>query len=491
MPLRTACVIGAGIAGIAVAIRLAVQGFRVQLFEAGPTPGGKLSELRLGPYRFDFGPSLFTKPELVLELFRLAGQDPAGRFEYTRLDEANRYHFEDGTRILAHTDPRRFAREVEQVTRVSGERVLAYLAHSAELEERTRGLFLERSLHRLSTYLGMRTLRALAHVHQMDLTRTLHETNLRRLGHAKLVQIFDRFATYNGSNPYETPGIMAIIPSLEHVDGAYFPTGGMYQITRSLVELALSLGVELHLQEPVERILVQDERAAGVLTAKARYQAEVVVSNMDVVPTYQRLMPNRRAPKRTLGEERSSSAIVFYWGLRGTFPELGLHNIFFSRDYLGEFEHLFVRKDLFEDPTVYVNITSKLAPQDAPAGGENWFVMINAPANEGQDWDGLVARSREAVLSKLERMLGRSLRAQIEVEDVLDPRRLEARTFSYKGSLYGTSSNDRMAAFLRHPNFHSGIRGLYFAGGSVHPGGGIPLCLLSAKITSELVREDM
>lgn len=490
VPLETACVVGAGVAGLAVSIRLALQGFRVLLFEASPHPGGKLSELRLGRYRFDFGPSLFTLPELVDELYRLAGREPSEHFRYQRLDEANRYHFEDGTRLVAYSHPERFAREAERVLGVPAAVVIRYLDHSRALNERTRELFLGSSLHRVRTYLQRSAFAALAYLPRMGLLSSLHDVNVERLQHPKLVQLFDRFATYNGSSPYRTPGVMAVIPSLEHGSGAFLPEGGMHGITRSLTELALSVGVELHLSEPVRRIRVENERVTGVVTDRSAYEANVVVSNMDVVPTYRRLLPNRRPPKRILSEERSSSAIVFYWGVRGPFPELGLHNIFFSRDYAGEFEYLFDRHDLHEDPTVYVNITSKHVPSDAPPGAENWFVMINAPANVGQDWDALVRKSRARVLAKLERMLGRDIAPQIEVEEVLDPRRLEARTFSYRGSLYGTASNDRLAAFLRHPNFHAGIRGLYFAGGSVHPGGGIPLCLLSAKITSQLIEED-
>jgi phytoene dehydrogenase-like protein len=199
------------------------------------------------------------------------------------------------------------------------------------------------------------------------------------------------------------------------------------------------------------------------------------------------MLPDHKAPERTLSQERSSSALIFYWGMNRVFPDLDLHNIFFSADYPGEFRKIFQQKTLSEDPTVYINVTAKESPEDAPPGGENWFVMINAPGDYGQDWDALVKQARKAILTKLSRMLSVPLEDCIAVEEVLTPCGIAARTSSYRGALYGAASNNRFAAFLRHPNFSQRIKDLYFAGGSVHPGGGIPLSLLSAKIVSDAV----
>jgi phytoene dehydrogenase-like protein len=171
-----------------------------------------------------------------------------------------------------------------------------------------------------------------------------------------------------------------------------------------------------------------------------------------------------------------------------SFPALHLHNIFFSSNYKEEFDHLFVKKRLFADPTVYVNITSKMEQGMAPAEKENWFVLVNAPANPGLDWKKIREECRNNVITKLSRILGEEIGPFIETENYLDPLMIEESTASYMGSLYGTSSNSKMAAFLRHPNFTSTIKGLYFAGGSVHPGGGIPLCLKSAKIIDSLIK---
>jgi phytoene desaturase len=214
--------------------------------------------------------------------------------------------------------------------------------------------------------------------------------------------------------------------------------------------------------------------------------ADVVVSNMDVWFTYQKLLSGHPAihPKKILSQERSSSALIFYWSIKKQFPELDLHNIFFSAGYKAEFNHIWQKQSIYNDPTVYLNISSKMQPGDAPEGCENWFVMINVPANKGQDWDTLIKEARTNILQKLSRILKTNIAELIVSESILDPRSIESRTSSYQGSIYGTSSNSRFAAFLRHANRSSQIKNLYFCGGSVHPGGGIPLCLLSAKIVS-------
>lgn len=474
---------------MASAIRLAIKGHAVEVFEAGPTPGGKLAEFSEGGYRFDMGPSLFTMPHLVEELFREADVDMAGRFSHLALEEANRYFWEDGTRVTGWCDPELFAHELQDKLGVPAERTRQHLQRATELLNSTGRTFLEHSLHKLDTLTKGGFFKALRAARLPELTSDLHRLNVKALGDGKAAQLFDRFATYNGSNPYRTPGLMRMIPGLEHGQGAFYPVGGMYRITQALHLLAVDLGVQFHFNSPVERILLSDDRrrALGVEVHGRKHRASVVVSNMDVVPTYRKLLPDLKAPERTLKQERSSSALVLYWGIRGSFPQLGLHNILFSNDYKAEFAHLFDKLEVYEDPTVYINITSKHTPGDAPGGCENWFTMINAPRDVGQDRETLVHKARTAIVAKVQRTLGIDVEPLIEVERVLDPRGIGERTFSHQGSIYGTSSNSPWAAFLRHPNFHSTVKGLFFCGGSAHPGGGIPLALLSARIATSLI----
>jgi phytoene desaturase len=305
--------------------------------------------------------------------------------------------------------------------------------------------------------------------------------------HDKIVQLFDRYATYNGSDPYVAPGTLNVIPHLEHSIGAFFPEKGMYAITQALHLLAKELGVNFHFKKPVKKILLNNKNVEGIETTDGlRFYSNTIVSDVDVVYTY-KMLDGIELNKKYLNHERSTSALIFYWGIKKSFPELELHNIFFSEDYKTEFDYLFNKKLITNDPTVYVFISSKKVKDDAPQGKENWFTMINVPENIGQDWDKLIATAKKHILEKLRKNLNENIEDYIETEKILEPRTIESNTSSYHGSLYGNSSNSMFSAFSRHPNFSRKIKGLYFVGGSVHPGGGIPLCLSSAKIVDSLI----
>ncbi len=493
--MKSAIVIGAGVAGIASAIRLAVQGYTVEVLEANAYPGGKLSTFDLtgasGPYRFDAGPSLFTMPHLVDELFTLAGKNPADYFEYIRLDETCRYFWDDTTRLTAWADHNRFAQETQTIFNEPAGHLLSHLRDSALKYDVTEKLFLHRSLHKVSTWLNRDALRGYLNLPRLGVFGTMNGANEQRFQHPKLVQLFNRYATYNGSDPYQTPATLNIIPHLEYNIGAFFPVSGMVSITNSLVKLAEDLGVTFQYNTRVTEIVTAGKRVVGVRRSGEGIikKADLIITNMDVVSTFRKLLPHARQPERILRQPKSSSGLIFYWGINRKFAELGLHNIFFSNDYRAEFTSLFQQNDLYDDPTIYLNITSKQKPDDAPSGCENWFILLNAPNNTGQDWDAVIARARQNVIQKLSHNLGMDVGAFIETEAVLDPRSIESRTSSSQGALYGNSSNNRFAAFLRHANFSHEFSNLYFVGGSVHPGGGIPLCLLSAKIATQLVSD--
>ena len=486
MPSKKAFVIGAGIAGIAAAIRLAVKGYAVEVFEANSYPGGKLSEFEKDGFRFDAGPSLLTMPQYIDELFELAGRKPSDYFNYQKLDVLCNYFYEDGTRLTAYADEDTFANEVTTATSEVPSAIKKYRDNSRNIYNITNHVFLERSLHQLKTYLRWDTLRSIFSLRRIDAMRTMHSANASFFKDERMVQFYDRFATYNGSNPYQAPGTLNVIPHIEQHFGAYFPAGGMYSIVTGLVKLAEELGVKFHYNSPVEEIVLEGKKAIGIKVKGELLQSDIIISNMDVWFTYHKLLKSypELHPKKILAQERSSSALIFYWGINKEFPQLDLHNIFFSADYEKEFNHIWQQKDICDDPTVYVNISSKFKADDAPEGCENWFVMINVPSNTGQDWDVLIAETRQNILNKLSKNLGEDISKLIISESILDPRGIESRTSSYQGSIYGTSSNSRFAAFLRHANKSSKISNLYFCGGSVHPGGGIPLCLLSAKIVS-------
>ena len=482
-----AIVIGSGIAGLASAIRLRKKGYQVEVFETNEYTGGKLHAIREEGYRFDMGPSLFTMPHLIDELFELHNLNPRDHFNYHQKETVCNYFWDDNTTLTVPADEEAFVNIAAERFNTPKDKLTSYLASNKEKYNLTADIFLNKSLHKWSTYLSFDTLKSLIQAYKLNLSSTLNQVNENYFENKKLVQLFNRYATYNGSSPYKTPGIMSLIPHLEMHYGTFYPEGGMHAISQSLYRLGESLGVTFHLNEGVNQIITKDGKALGVSTVKGNYEADIVVSNMDIFSTYKRLLPGSKHPQKILEQERSSSALIFYWGIKGKFPELDLHNIFFSEDYQKEFTMLFEDKDLYEDPTVYVNITSKEDSNDAPEGCENWFVMVNAPGNFGQDWEKLKVQAKKNILLKLNRILDRNIEELIDFETVLEPITIEEKTSSHRGSLYGTSSNSKFAAFLRHANFSSDYKGLYFCGGSVHPGGGIPLCLLSAKIMTDLI----
>jgi phytoene desaturase len=485
-----AIVIGSGIAGIASAIRLANKGFEVEVFESNAYPGGKLTQFTLGDYRFDAGPSLFTLPNLVDELFQISGKNPRDFFNYDKKKICCNYFWDDGTALTAYADEQLFADEVNKVLGVKKEVISKKLLKSKAQYKLTESIFLKKSLHKAYTYFTSDVIKAIAKITSLDLNKSMHEANTNDLQHPKLIQLFNRFATYNGSSPYKAPGVLNMIPHLEHGLGTYFPQGGMHSITKALFQLAENLGVVFHFNKRVSQIIVEKKRVKGVLVENELVEAAIVLSNMDIVPTYRKLLANVKAPEKTLELERSSSAIIFYWGINKSFKQLDLHNIFFSTNYEEEFNCLFTKKSLYHDPSIYINISSKDCPSDAPNAKENWFVMINAPSDSGQNWDKLICQARENILKKLNSVFNQNIENLIEVEEILHPTLIEQKTSSFAGALYGSSSNSKFSAFLRHPNFAKQIKGLYFAGGSVHPGGGIPLCLLSAAIACDLITND-
>jgi len=485
--MQKAVVIGSGIGGLAAGLRLAAKGYEVHILEQSDTPGGKLSEFKSGDYRFDMGPSLFTLPSLIAELFNLFGKQLYDYLQVKELDITCDYYFPDGTNLKAWSDKQKFIDEVVK-SGISAPVIENYLEKQSFLYRYTSDFFLFNSIHKISTYVGEAGQRSLKALHKLDALTTMHRRNEKTFGNSNLTQLFDRYATYNGSDPYRAPATLNMIAHLEHNTGAFFPENGMYGIITALVKLAEEEGITIHQNTRVIGLKTEQKKVSVVLTDTAEFTADIVVNDTDITSFYRNIMPNQRMLAKLNRRERSSSALIFYWGVNLT-SDLDLHNILFSSDYKAEFNGLFKANHFADDLTVYIFISKKVVNSDAPEGCENWFVMVNAPENVGQDWATETAKAREIILSKIQSRLGIGIEKHIQSERVITPVDIENRTASVNGSLYGHSSNGAMAAFLRHPNFSSKYKNLYFVGGSVHPGGGIPLCLASAKIVDGLIKE--
>jgi len=482
-----AIIIGSGIGGLATAIRLAHKGYRVHVYEKNEVAGGKVRQMQWQGFRWDMGPSLFTLPELLNELFALCAKNPADYFSYHQLDPITRYFFPDGKIFNAHADVNALAEEFEQCLGEPKENIISYLKDCAVKYRLSADIFLFSPLNKWSTYRKNLSFWKVANLPALESFRTMHRANTRRFKQESTIQFFDRYATYNGSDPMRAPATLNVIAHLEHSMGAYFLKGGMFQLCHSLVKLAEEMGVHFHLKQEVTEILIENHKVSGIIANGESIPADIVVSNMDIVPTYRQLMPKAKAPERVLSQERSSSALIMLLAVDESFPQVDVHNVFFTDDYTEEFNALFHKKSICDDPTIYLYCSSKLEEADAPKGKENWFIMINAPHDDGQDWDAIAAKVKQNVIKKLSKILQSDMENKILFEHILTPKEIASSTSSFQGALYGAASNSMFSAFLRHPNFSASVKNLYFCGGSVHPGGGIPLCLASAKIIDDML----
>lgn len=361
-------IIGAGVSGIATSIRLRNLGMDVTVLERNETYGGKLDEMRLGDYRFDLGPSLFTMPHLVTELLEDSDGQNKSNFNYVPLDELCTYYFNSELKLTAHRDIDYYASEIDRILGSDGAEVKAYFKEVKTLYEITNHIFLEKSLHKLSSYLNWATFISILKLYKLRLFTSLAKYNRRYFSSAEIIKIFNRYATYNGSNPYHCPATMRIIPHLEQNIGTFFPLSGMRSIVTSLYEKSLALGVEYKFKSPVTKISIHKGRADGIHLKNDILEADAIVSAIDVNYTYSHLLKDYNIKHHSLKNPLSSSAIIFYWAIN-TETELGLHNILFSENYKAEFNQIFKEKSIPTDPTIYIHVSSKLKTDDAPQGG--------------------------------------------------------------------------------------------------------------------------
>ena len=480
-------IIGSGVGGLSSAVRLIKKGYSVSIFERNNTYGGKLGSLKLNKFSFDTGPSLLTMPHLIDELFSMHGEDPRNYFNYKKKDIHCKYFWDDGTIFTAYSDKGKYIDEAETKLSVNKNYLLQYFSKSKKKYDLIHKLFLLRPINKLSTFLNFDTFKAFINIKLFQLFSSLNKVNEREISNKYMVQILNRYATYNGSSPYLTSGIMTIIQHLENHFGTHICEEGMRQISKSLFDLCCKIGVKFHFNKSVDRIVVENGKAQGIVVDNKFLEYDRVISNVDINLTYSKLLNRKLYFKNR--DNMSSSAIIFFWGINREFKDLDLHNILFTNNYREEFKNIFEMNDIYHDPTIYINITSKDIKNVSPKGCENWFVMINSPKDNGQDWNKLKNNLRENIIKKINKNFNININDHIVEEEVFTPKEISFNTNSFLGSLYGESSNSILSPIKRHQNFSRKIKNLYFCGGTVHPGGGIPLCIMSSKIVSDLIEK--
>jgi phytoene desaturase len=475
-------VVGGGVGGLATSIRLRAAGHDVTVFERNAVVGGKLATYRRDGYTFDVGPSLVTLPDLLGEVFRVAGTSLEDQLDLVALDPQFSYHWTDGSRLVVPADVDARADAFDGFAPGAGDQWRRFDERGRRIwDVAVRTFFAGPMSNPLSL---ARRLRSPFDLTAIDPLRTLHRSAEAHFDDPRLVQWADRYATYSGSSPYRSPATLACIPHVESRYGCWYPMGGLDAIRAALERVAVDLGVEIRTSTEVTRVVAADRVTGIELADGSTHRAEVVVANTDAEHLYADLLPDDDALRRVRRASRSTSGFVLCVGVRGLTPRIAHHNVWFSESYRDEYARLDAGA-LADDPTIYACVSSVTDRSQAPDGCENWFLLVNTPPDVDVDVDAYAG----LVLDRLSDR-GVDLRARAEFRHAMAPADIARRYRSPGGAIYGTSSNGRRAAFVRPAN--RGARpGLYLVGGSSHPGGGLPLVTMSARIVTDMIAEDL
>ncbi|MGQ9634526.1 MAG: phytoene desaturase family protein [Bryobacteraceae bacterium] len=476
-------VVGAGLGGLATALRLQAGGWQVTVLDNGPTPGGKMNRWTSGGYKFDTGPTLLTMPQLLRQLYEDLGERLEEHLELTALDPHAEYVYPDGVRLRVPARFEDWLRVVRDIEREDAEGIQQLHLLGERIYRLSELTFFRQ--HPL-TPLRPPPREALRCFPLRHVWGNYAKTVERFLRNSRLKQIYLRYPTYVGSSPYRCPATLLVIPYIEHAFGVWYVRGGMYRLAESLASLACERGVEMVLGAEVVRIENDGRRVTGVTLASGeRVKADRVVYNGDAARLGLLLGGQEQPP----GRSRSLSGVVWLTGMRRRLPGLHHHTVLFSSDYQREFEELFDHRRFPTEPTVYVNAPTE--PTLAPPEGQAVYLMANAPGNGGIEWyERNVAEAKRRILARVRRAGLPDVEAEAEVQEMWEPARMQRRFLAPGGAIYGENSHGWRKAFLRPPNRFRHLRGLYCVGGSFHPGGGVPMVLLSAEMAAGLMQQE-
>jgi len=482
---KQAVIIGAGLGGLATAIRLAYGGWDVTVLEQGSRPGGKMNRFERGGFKFDTGPSLITLPHVFERLFKLGGVDFHKILSPVRLDPLFEYRFGSDARFTYSSQLPDLTAEFENFTGstqdVDG--LYRFLELGAKLYNLSEKTFFDRPpmakprLKDLPLLLGAPKRHAWG-----NYKKAVH----RYFKNPHIRQIFERYPTYVGASPKDAVGMLALIPYMELAFGGWYVPGGLYRIVEELCEVALRVGIRFEYSSTVADIVTKSGSATGVVTtAGSFFRADAVISNAD--PGAIHRLTEGNAGRELKPEQRSMSGFVMLIGLNKKLQGLRHHTVCFSDDYDREFSQIFSERKFPDDPTVYVNVPSITDPSMAPVGGESVFVMANAPADTAPWTPEFEAEAVRRVRERLAKSGMPDFFVDARFIDCWTPAWLESEYSTPGGSIYGQVSHGWTGTVFRPSLKDRKIQNLFYVGGGTHPGGGTPTVLMSAEIVSEMV----
>ncbi|WP_444684865.1 phytoene desaturase family protein [Alkalicoccus luteus] len=490
---QKAVVIGAGLGGLSAAMRLAGDGYDVTVLEKNERIGGKLNQRSGKGFTFDTGPSILTMPWVLEQLFNSVHRNVDDYMDIVRIEPQWKTFFEDGTTLNVLSDIPDMLNEMKKVKPDPGHSFMKFLSYSQDMYDLCMKSFYKTSITGLKDLKQQHTLKELL---SMDPFNTVADSTKKHFDNKYLEQLFNFFVMYVGSNPYQSPAILNQLVYVQLGLGIHYVKGGMYNIARGMKNVLDELRVDVRTDTPVSHIHLENDAATGVVTEDGDYvPADIVVSNLEVIPAYETLLPKNGRTKKEVKSlsktyEPTVSGLVLLLGTDREFPQLEHHNFFFSEDPEKEFKQIFEKGVPADDPTIYIGVSSKTDPSQAPEGKENLFVLTHVPPKTAMkkkgDWD----RYREVVLDKLERMGLTGLRSSIEFEYEFNPDTLEELYGANGGSIYGIAANKDTNGGFKIPARSQLYDNLYFSGGSTHPGGGVPMVTLSGQLTADLIKED-
>ncbi|MEP0806439.1 MAG: phytoene desaturase [Chloroflexota bacterium] len=493
----TAIVIGAGIGGIATAARLAKNGYDVTVLEKESTPGGRCNQIVRDGHRFDIGPTLFLMPEVWEETFAALGERMSDHLDLRRIDPTYKVHFEDGLQLALTSNLGEMQTQLEKVEPTAFTGFLNYIAEGSRHYKLSLEKFVGRNFYNIFEYFSLKNLPLIVQLKALK----KHYANVGRFfKDERLKAAFTFQNMYLGLSPYDAPATYSLLQYTELAEGVWYPMGGMYAGIQALVKIAEKLGVTFIYNAPVKTLNVERstfnvQRIKSVTLEDGReLTADIFVGNADLPYIYKELLPDRAEAEKLDKKLYTCSTIMFYWGVDKQYPQIAHHNVFLGGDYKASFDQIFEDHTLPEVPSFYVHAPARTDPAAAPAGQDTLYVLVpvgHLDARTEQDWDALVQRARETVFARLTKEMGvTDLREHIKFEIVYQPKVWQERFNLEKGAAFGLSHNFWQVGYLRPHNRHAKYKNLYFAGASTHPGTGLPIVLLSARLTTERILKE-